>query len=246
MNIRYYKEYSPILNRDMEWKVYGDGGVPFLFIPCQEGRFFDFENFKMIEPFARYIEEGKVQVFSVDSLDSETLTSPDWDKIKRIGRYEAWVEHIVREFVPWLRDFNGSGRKPVTFGCSLGALHAANLYFRFPDVFGGVFALSGLYSMGYSFEGYDHELIYRNSPVDFIGGMPYDHPYIQMYNEGKMIFVVGQGAWEDVTKPQTADLDTVCKQKGIHAAFHYWGYDVKHDWDWWFRQVDVYLPEFLY
>ena len=45
MNIQYFKEYSPALGREMEWKVYGHGGRPVLYIPCQDGRFFDFEDF---------------------------------------------------------------------------------------------------------------------------------------------------------------------------------------------------------
>ena len=45
MEIRYFKHYSGNLGRDMEFKVYGHGGKPVLFIPCQGGRFFDFENF---------------------------------------------------------------------------------------------------------------------------------------------------------------------------------------------------------
>ena len=44
MYTAYYREYSQNLHRDMEFKVYGHGGKPVLFIPCQEGRFFDFEN----------------------------------------------------------------------------------------------------------------------------------------------------------------------------------------------------------
>ena len=44
MNIQYFKNYSPALGRDMECKLYGHGGQPILFIPCQDGRFYDFEN----------------------------------------------------------------------------------------------------------------------------------------------------------------------------------------------------------
>ena len=39
MEMQYFKEYSPALNRDMECKVYGHAGKPVLFIPCQDGRF---------------------------------------------------------------------------------------------------------------------------------------------------------------------------------------------------------------
>ena len=47
MEMNYYKMYSPVLGRDMECKVYGHKGRPVLFIPCQDGRFYDFENFFM-------------------------------------------------------------------------------------------------------------------------------------------------------------------------------------------------------
>ena len=47
MEVQYFKRYSYNLNRDMEFKVYGHAGRPVLYIPCQDGRFFDFENFKM-------------------------------------------------------------------------------------------------------------------------------------------------------------------------------------------------------
>lgn len=47
MKTQYFKDYSPALGREMECKVYGHAGRPMLFIPCQDGRFFDFEDFHM-------------------------------------------------------------------------------------------------------------------------------------------------------------------------------------------------------
>ena len=49
MEMQYFKEYSPALGREMECKVYGHGGRPMLYIPCQDGRFFDFEDFHMAD-----------------------------------------------------------------------------------------------------------------------------------------------------------------------------------------------------
>ena len=48
MQKQYFKIYSEHLNRDMEFKVYGHTGKPVLVFPSQDGRFFDFENFKML------------------------------------------------------------------------------------------------------------------------------------------------------------------------------------------------------
>ena len=49
MHTEYHKEYSPRLGRDMEFKVYGHCGKPVLAYPCQNGRFFDWEGFGMLD-----------------------------------------------------------------------------------------------------------------------------------------------------------------------------------------------------
>ena len=55
MEVRYFKHWSSHLNRDMEFKIYGSSGKPVMFIPCQAGRFWDFESFKMIDYWAQWI-----------------------------------------------------------------------------------------------------------------------------------------------------------------------------------------------
>ena len=39
MHTRYYKEYSQHLNRDMEFKVYGHAGLPFIVFPARTASF---------------------------------------------------------------------------------------------------------------------------------------------------------------------------------------------------------------
>ena len=65
MEMQYFKEYSPALGREMECKVYGHGGRPMLYIPCQDGRFFDFEDFHMADTLAPWIESGQLMVISL-------------------------------------------------------------------------------------------------------------------------------------------------------------------------------------
>ena len=69
MKTEYFKKYSHALGRDMECKIYGHAGRPVIFIPCQDGRFYDFENFNMTAAWAPWIDSGKVTVFSIDTLD---------------------------------------------------------------------------------------------------------------------------------------------------------------------------------
>ena len=55
MKVAYYKEFSHELNRDMEFKVYGHAGKPCIVFPAQNGRFYDFENFGMIDAASAFI-----------------------------------------------------------------------------------------------------------------------------------------------------------------------------------------------
>lgn len=251
MITNYFKEYSHNLGRDMEFKVYGHAGKPCIFFPCQDGRFFDFENFEMDKYWADYIDAGKVQVFSIDTIDAETWSAKGRDPHERIVRHEQWFRYVTDELVPRIFEINAWGNGGyrasgiMTFGCSMGAMHSANFFLRRPDLFDANLSLSGCYSSRDSFGDYMDQLVYENSPVDFLKNMPSDHPYIQMYNERKMVFCVGQGAWEDVLKESTRELDTVMCEKGIHAWFDYWGFDVDHHWYWWFKQVRHFLPYFL-
>lgn len=249
MEIRYFKEYSHSLGRDMEFKVYGSSGKPFLFIPCQAGRFFDFENFKMLDCWSDWIEAGQATVYAVDTIDAETYANPWGDPRSRMELHERWIRHIMEEMVPMIRHLSGErcgyDQRIVTFGASLGAMHAANLFFRRPDLFDGVLALSGLYDPGDFFPGYMDDLLYNNSPSIYLANMPWDHPYLSVYPQRRIQIVVGQGAWEDVLLDSTRRLDRVLREKGIPAQVDYWGYDVSHDWDWWFRQVRHYVPRFL-
>jgi esterase/lipase superfamily enzyme len=248
MEIRYFKHYSTRLNRDMEFKVYGHGGRPVLLIPCEGGRFYDYEDFGMIDHWSQWIEEGRCCLYTLDSIDHETYLSRSSPEA-RTRRHEQWYNYIISELVPYIRllsqERNGYDQGIMTFGCSMGAMHAANVFFRRPDIFDRVFAISGLYDSRDSFGDYMDDLIYANSPVDYLRDMPQDHYYIDMYNHRKIQIVVGQGAWEGPLVASTAWLDSVLRNKGIHAQVDYWGHDVAHDWCWWFRMVEHYVPQLL-
>ena len=237
MEIRYFKEYSPSMGRDMEMKVWGHDGWPVLFIPCQDGRFFDFENFGMINTLASRIESGEITVYSIDTIDKETWSDTESDPRYRAELYEKWLSYICNEVVPF------AGGHMMVMGCSLGATHAAILYYRRPDLFNRLLAISGIYCSDYGFGNYHDDLTYYFSPVEFIAGMPADHPWIAQYNSEKSVICTGLGAWE---QPDTARrLADIFAEKGIHTWVDFWGSDVNHDWPWWFKMVEYFMPYLL-
>lgn len=249
METMYTKWFSPALGREMELKAYGHAGRPVLFIPCQDGRFFDFENFHMTDAWAPWIDSGRAMVFSIDTMDRETWSDKAGDPHERIRRHEQWMAYITQEVVPMIRctvnERNGWDGYPgtIAFGCSLGATHAANLFFRFPELFDGMLALSGIYTASYGFDGYMDELVYQNSPVDYLAGMPAGHPYIERYNRNRGIICVGHGAWE--IPWSTERVQAICQEKVIDIWVDHWGADCAHDWDWWYKQVAYFVPHLL-
>ena len=239
----YHKEYSYYLQREMEFKVYGRGGKPVLVFPCQNGRFFDWEGFGMLDTLGDYLEEEKIQLFCVDTIDSETLSNRHGNPYDRVRRHEAWYNYIVEEIVPRIHGINGDSQGILTTGFSMGAYHAANFFFRRPDLFDSVIALSGIYDTNDMYDGYMDEVVYANDPCVSLSNMPPDYPYIQMFNQRKIIICVGQGAWEGPLLEGTRRLDAVLRSKGIHAWVDYWGLDVNHDWPWWKKQIRYFLPQ---
>ena len=246
MEVRYFKGYSYNLNREMEFKVYGHRGKPVLFIPCQAGRFYDFENFHMDDVFRPYIDAGEIMVFSIDTIDNETWADHGGDPRQRIEQHERWFNYIVDEMVPQIRHLAGERnwcQMPIMpFGCSMGAMHAANLFFRRPDLFDSVLALSGVYDSFDSFGDYMDDLVYRNSPCDYMRNFPTDHPYMELFNKAdKFIMCCGQGAWEGDLLASTLELQGILESKGIHPIVDIWGFDVAHDWVWWEKQWTYFL-----
>ena len=250
MKTDYFKNYSSALKRDMECKIYGHAGRPVLYIPCQDGRFYDFENFNMVHSIEYLINSGRVQLFCCDSIDKESWSDIFGDKRHRIHMHEQWYYYIVNELVPRIFEINKNSNGYyangiLTTGCSMGATHAVNFMFRRPDIFDGCIGLSGYYDSDFVFYDYCDDLVYKNAPIKYIEGMPYDHEFVDKYRRNKIVICCGQGAWEDEMIYSTSRMKELLDYKDIPAWIDFWGNDVNHDWDWWQIQLPYFLNHIL-
>lgn len=244
MLTEYKREYSPILDRDVEFKIYGHTGKPCLVFPSQDGTFSNFEDFKMIDFLAEYINQGKLQLFCVGSVDRETWSNKNGDPRYRAELQEKWFNHISNEMVPYINSYTGRKDLIVT-GCSMGGAHSGILFFRRPDLFDTLISLSGAFDASMFFGNYMDDLVYNNSPVHFLQNMPWNHPYLDLYRQKNIIVCIGQGAWEEDLIPSNKELERILKEKQVPAWFDYWGYDVAHDWDWWQKQIVYFMDKIL-
>lgn len=236
--------HSHHLAREMTVKVYGHWGQPFIVFPSSRGRYFDYESMGMVKAIAPFIDGGRIKLFCVDSIDGHSWYDFGVPPAERNARHEQYDQYVTAEMIPFVRsNCNDDDLRIMTTGCSMGALHAVNFFFRHPDQFAGTIALSGLYRLDrqeFSIDADDLAAVYFNSPVSYLAGMS-DPWYLDRYRERTIIICVGQGAWEDEAIEDTRALDHLLQQKGIDAWIDYWGFDVNHDWPWWFKQMNYFI-----
>ena len=151
MQTRALTHTSSSLGKDMHMMIYGHGGVPFLAFPTQDGMCRQLEDFGLIEQIRDYFDEGRIQLFVVDSVDTESWSLREGDKAARAARQEQYYRYLVDEVVPLMREENDA--LPFTFGMSMGADHAAITFLRRPELFRGMLALSGVYDADFFFDG---------------------------------------------------------------------------------------------
>jgi len=241
VNIEDHSWWSPSLNQEMGLKIYGYYGKPVLVFPAQGGRCCEFEDFGMVGAAASFIEAGEIKVFTVESVDNQSWANWDTHPYDRAWRHEAYDGYITGEVVPFIRQHcAGTDRKVFTTGCSMGAYHAANFFFRHPDLFDGTIALSGLFQLSLFVGDYMDERVYLNSPLHFLPRLV-DLYYLDQYRDSQIVIGVGRGAWEELMIADACQLQEILAEKNIPAWIDFWGYDVNHDWPWWQKMLPYFL-----
>ena len=232
--------YSPRLGMEMPIVAYGHAGYPLLFFPTAAADFLEYERFHLIDAIRPFIESGKVRAYSINSVNRYSLLNegahPAW-KAELLTRYDGYV---TEEVLPLIRkDTDWPEARPITTGASLGAFLAVNTYFKHPDLFRGVIAMSGGYDVRNYYDGYHDDNVYFNNPMSYLPNLN-DGYHLPLLRRADAIFILtGQGRWE--APERSRELSAVLHAKGIPHVLDMWGYDVDHDWPWWRKMLPYYL-----
>ena len=238
MQRKIHKWWSPNLNKEMEIAVYGHYGFALLMFPTAAADYLEYERFQLIESISPFLNEGKIKAFSVNSINNESWLNRNMNPTDKAIRHQQYNQYISDEVIPFIKQ-NCSDDTPVmTTGASLGALHAANIFFRRPDLFAGTIAMSGNYDLKAYTGGFYDDNCYFNSPVDYLPHWN-DNNILNMLRGKKIIIASGKGAYEDPGASQR--LSDILHSKNIPHWLDLWGGDMPHDWPTW-RQM---LPYFL-
>jgi len=235
--------HSQRLGLDMPIVRYGTQGHALLLFPTAQADFLENERFFLIKSIEELIFQGRVQVFSIDSINKHAWMNEDVHPLEKARRQALYAAYIEEELVPHIRRAVGGDVRIATSGASFGAFHAANMLFRRPDLFDATIAMSGFYDLepGYT-EGHMNDDIYFNNPVSYLANLN-GRDLDLLRHHCQIHIVTGRGAYE--APHRSEQLAKVLGERGIPHNLDMWGFDVNHDWPWWRRMLPTYVGERL-
>lgn len=216
--------------------AYGHSGVPLLMFPTAAADYLEYERFHLVEAILPFIESGAIRAYSVNSVNKYSLLNEQMSpplKAELLTRYDRY---ITDEVLPLIRRDCGDGNgRPLTTGASLGAFLSVNAYFKHPDLFRGVIAMSGSYDIRSYLHGHYDDNVYFNNPVDYISNLNDDYYLPILRSADAILLMTGQGAYEAPDRSRA--LSDILNSKNIPHKLDLWGADVNHDWPWWRKML---------
>jgi esterase/lipase superfamily enzyme len=242
MDREYIKWYSPALQKDMELLVFGYGGAAIVFFPARLGRFYDYENWRVIESLRSKIERGYIQVFCVDSIDCQSFYNYWSHPAQKVQREVQYEQYITKEVVPFVRNKNPTDFL-IAAGCSLGAYHALNMGLRNPGIFNKLVGMSGRYDLTVQIGHYDDllggywdENVYFNMPPQYVPNLD-DSTILDQLKKMEIVLAIGQ---YDVLLESNCILNRRLIEKGVKSYLHVWDEEA-HRARFWRQMVNNYL-----
>ena len=217
----------------MELLVFGHKGARVLLFPTRGARFFDYENWRVIEAIADKIQAGHFQIFCVDSIDHETFYSK-FQPQERIQKHLLYEKYIIEEVLPFSRKKNPEPYM-ISAGCSLGAYHCVNIAFKYPEYFGKIVGMSGRYNLTVPmgtfrdlFDGYIDSTIENNTPQIFLEKYATEEQ-LELIRRMEIILIVGI---EDAFLQDNRFFSTSLSEYNIHHELSIWDDEAHKPWYW--------------
>jgi esterase/lipase superfamily enzyme len=234
-----HRWHSDRVGRDMDVVVLGHWGSPLIMFPTSGGDEGEYERQSLTGAIAEHIDAGRVKVFCVNTNHRDSFANRAAHPYHRSWMQRQYDGYVRHELIPFVRDHCRSSDLAVwTMGASLGAYHAANTLFKYPDVVKRCYALSGVYDMRQFMGGAYDDNFYFNNPVDYLAGM--SDPWALGHLATCDIHIAtGSGPWEQ--SAESYRLSQILAGRGIRHHLDDWGPLGGHDWPYWKHQMREYL-----
>ncbi len=231
--------YSQRLEKDMPIISYGHYGFSLLLVPTAGADFLEYERFRLIHELTPFIEEGKIKVFSINSINNDSWMNYVAHPKHKTYMHQQYNNYVYDEVIPFIKMHTSFDTPIIICGASLGALHSMNLFLKRPDLINGVIAMSGVYDLTEYTRGHYDEDVYYNSPQHYMPNLT-NHDILQQIRRSEHIHIfTGSGAFEDPNASRS--FAGILYSKGINYELDVWGQEWPHDWQTWRAVLPYYI-----
>lgn len=214
------KFYSESLREDMEVVTYGRYGITMIMFPANSDSSHEPEQIGFIESLKDYLNSGRLKLYCVSTVNSQSwynTSISDEQKSYKLFEYNKFIED---ELVPHIYETCGGPVPIMTVGASVGGYHAANTFFRRPDIIMGTVAISAFYDIRRLTKGYFDENCYYNSPMDYLPNLTDSYWISYLMSRRHIYLISGSGSGE--TPHETEIFSRILEQKSIRHKFDLW------------------------
>ena len=224
----------------MRW---GHFGQPVLLFPTAGGDAEEVERMQLIAALGPLLEEGRIKVYSCDSVAGRALAEKTGSIEHRCWLLKQFGEYVANEAVPAIHtDCGGEPLDVIVAGASIGAFNAVATLCRYPLLFSHAIGMSGSYDLEQllGFEG--NEDYYLSAPICFLPNLEAG----SMLDRLRSRFVLlahGRGRWEN--PDESWRMADVLGAKDIPNRVDAWSEQHDHDWATWREMLPGYLDEMV-
>ncbi len=196
--------------------VYGKCGVAIVLFSSGEDNILQSEKDGLIEMLLPLLKKGKCKIYSVANPSNHI-----WKNSRALNeKSEMLLDFnlfLTSEVLPYIFNSCGTPVPIITAGALEGAYHAANTFFRRPDIFIGTIAVSGQYDLSISTGEYFDDNCYYNSPVHFLPNLT--DPYWMTFLKSRRHIYLASGEHDSVCG-STLALSSILTEKNILHDCH--------------------------
>ncbi len=232
---------SDRLGQEVTLARWGTYGKPVLLFPTAGGDAEEIERFKMIDALEPLLTEGKIKLYSCDSVAGRAWFTREGSPEHRMWLQNQYHQYVRHEVVPAIRmDCKTEDVGIITAGASIGAFHAVAMLCRFPNVFTHALGMSGTYKLERFLETDSYtDDFYVSSPLHFLRGLGGMH--LDVLRTRFVLLASGEGHAENLGESWA--MAHALGEKGVPNRVDPWGPDWHHEWPTWRRMLPHYLGE---
>mgnify|MGYP006283998243 CR=1 FL=1 len=234
---------SEHLERKVEIPVYGHFGYALLFFPCSTDDPMECEKRGIIDASKHFITNGGCKFFCAPGINEASWKNKDLTPENSSELHFKYNLFITDELVPLIYEDCGGPVPIITCGMAAGAYHAANTYFRRPDIFLGCIAIDGSYDIRHLSGEYFDENCYFNSPVDYLPNL--NDPYWMSFLMSRHHVFICSGSGDGSNPDEAYRLGNILNDKNIPHKIDIRGTEFGFNCDSWKSMLSHILANYI-